>query len=244
MRIPRFYTPQDLATGALLTLEAQASRHLTQVLRLGTGDDLTLFNGNGFDFRGLIETPLRDGALVRVGDQSEPEPLPPLRVTLALGVSKGERMDLSLQKAVELGVWALQPLFTERSVVRLTEDRLIKRMRHWQGVVVSACEQSGRRRLPLLAEPRRLADWLVGTAGDRLLLDHRADQPLTALAAPANEAVTLLVGPEGGLAPHERASACARGFIGVRLGPRVMRTETAPLAALAAIQTLWGDFRD
>ncbi|MGB5735838.1 MAG: RsmE family RNA methyltransferase, partial [Thiohalocapsa sp.] len=122
MRIPRFYTPQELATGALLTLEAQASRHLTQVLRLGTGDELTLFNGDGFDFRGRIETPLRDGALVRVGDQSEPEASAPLRVTLALGVSKGERMDLSLQKAVELGVSALQPVFTERSVVRLSDD--------------------------------------------------------------------------------------------------------------------------
>jgi len=243
MRIPRFYTPQDLASGALLTLEARASRHLTQVLRLRKGDELTLFNGNGFDFRGHIETPLRDGALIRIGEKSEPEARAPLRITLALGISKGERMDISLQKAVELGVWALQPLFTERSVVRLRDDRLGKRMQHWHGVVISACEQSGRRRLPALAEPQQLADWLAQTSGDGLLLDHRSERPLTALPTPAGDSLTLLVGPEGGLAPQERAMASARGFIGVRLGPRVMRTETAPLAAIAAIQSLWGDFR-
>jgi 16S rRNA (uracil1498-N3)-methyltransferase len=244
MRTPRIYTPQPLATGSLLTLEQKASRHLAQVLRLGAGDTLTLFNGDGLDFRGRIETPLRDGALVRIGEPSEPEAPAPLRITLALGISKGERMDLSLQKAVELGVWALQPLFTERSVVRLRDDRLGKRMQHWQGVVISACEQSGRRRLPALAEPHRLTDWLAQTAsGDGLLLDHRSERPLTALPPPAGNGLTLLVGPEGGLAPQERAMAGARGFVGVRLGPRVMRTETAPLAAIAAIQSLWGDFR-
>ena len=244
MRIPRIFTPQPLATGSLLTLESKASRHLAQVLRLGADDALILFNGDGFDFRGRIETPLRDGALVRIGERSEPEVQAALRITLALGISKGERMDLSLQKAVELGVWALQPLFTERSMVRLRDERLGKRMQHWQGVVISACEQSGRRRLPALAEPQRLTDWLAQTSGDGLLLDHRSERPLTALPPPAGDSLTLLVGPEGGLAPEERAMASARGFVGVRLGPRVMRTETAPLAAIAAIQSLWGDFRD
>ena len=245
MRIPRIYTPQPLATGLLLTLEPKASRHLAKVLRLGAGNALILFNGDGFDFRAQIETPLRDGTmLVRIGEQSEPAALTPLRITLALGISKGERMDLSLQKAVELGVWALQPLFTERSVVRLRDDRLGKRMQHWQGVVISACEQSGRRWLPELAEPQRLTDWLAQTSGHGLLLDHRSERPLTALPPPAGDSLTLLVGPEGGLAPQERAMANARGFVGVRLGPRVMRTETAPLAAIAAIQSLWGDFRN
>jgi len=116
-------------------------------------------------------------------------------------------------------------------------------MQHWHSVVISACEQSGRRRLPALAEPQQLADWLAQTSGDGLLLDHRSERPLTALTPPAGDSLTLLVGPEGGLAHQERAMASAQGFIGVRLGPRVMRTETAPLAAIAAIQSLWGDFR-
>ena len=243
MRTPRIYTPQPLATGARLTLEPNASRHLAQVLRLGAGDALILFNGDGFEFRGRIETPLRDGALVRIGEHSDAEAPAPLRITLALGISKGERMDLSLQKAVELGAAALQPLFTERSVVRLHDDRLGKRLLHWHGVVVSACEQSGRCRLPTLAEPRRLTDWLAHTDGGGLLLDHRSERPLTALPPPAGKSLTLLVGPEGGLAPAERALAGTHGFVGVRLGPRIMRTETAPLAAIAAIQSLWGDFR-
>jgi 16S rRNA (uracil1498-N3)-methyltransferase len=215
------------------------------VLRLGAGDRLTLFNGDGYDYPARIETPARDGAQLSIGQPGELEPPMPLRITLALGVSKGERMDFALQKSVELGVCALQPLFTERSVVRLRDDRLHKRMQHWQGVVVAACEQSGRRRLPALAQPRRLSDWLevASEPATRLLLDHRSDHPLTALAAPSDDSVTLLVGPEGGLARAERDAAMARGFTGIRLGPRVMRTETAPLAAIAAIQALWGDFR-
>lgn len=245
MRIARIYTPQVLASGGLLTLEPGASRHLALVLRLGAGDALTLFNGDGYDYPARIETPVRDGARLRISQPGELEPPTPLRITLALGVSKGERMDFALQKSVELGVCALHPLFTERSVVRLRDDRLHKRMQHWQGVIVAACEQSGRRRLPVLAQPRRLSDWLdvEREPETRLLLDHRSDQPLTALAAPSDDTLTLLVGPEGGLARGERDAAMARGFAGIRLGPRVMRTETAPLAAIAAIQALWGDFR-
>lgn len=226
-----------------MTLEPAASRHLAQVLRLGGGDELILFNGDGHDYQARIEAPARDGACIRVGAPSEPEPPPPLRVLLALGVSKGERMDFALQKAVELGVYAVQPLWTERSVVRLRDERLHKRIRHWQGVIVAACEQSGRRHLPELAEPLRLADWLGRTPCGGLLLDHRCDRPLTALPAPGDGGVTLLVGPEGGLARGERDAAMGCGFTGIRLGPRVLRTETAPLAAIAAMQVLWGDFR-
>lgn len=245
MRVSRIYTSRALVAGALLTLEPSASRYLALVLRLGAGDELTLFNGDGRDYPARIELPSRDGARLRIGEPGKPEPPMPLRIGLALGVSKGERMDFALQKAVELGVCHLQPLFTERSVVRLRDDRLRKRVMHWQGVIISACEQSGRRCPPRLAEPLRLSDWLAQERPSqvRLLLDHRSALPLTALPAPSGETLTLLVGPEGGLAHAERAAAAARGFTGIRLGPRVMRTETAPLAAIAAIQTLWGDFR-
>ncbi|MGB5834979.1 MAG: 16S rRNA (uracil(1498)-N(3))-methyltransferase [Thiohalocapsa sp.] len=237
------YTAQPLNEGRLLTLEAPASRHLALVLRLGAGDELILFNGDGQDYRAYIEVLARDGARIRIGEPGEQELSATLRITLALGVSKGERMDFALQKAVELGVCALQPLFTERSVVRLRDDRLRKRVQHWGGIIVAACEQSGRRRLPTIADPLRYSDWLEQAPRTGLLLDHRSSRPLTALAAPTGDCLTLLVGPEGGLAQCERDAAARRGFVGVRLGPRVMRTETAPLAAIAAIQALWGDFR-
>jgi 16S rRNA (uracil1498-N3)-methyltransferase len=243
VRIPRIYTAQSLAEGALLTLEPEPSKHLNQVLRLGRGDRLLLFNGNGRDYTAVIESAARAAATARIEQAGEPEPPAVLEITLAIGISKGERMDLALQKAVELGVTGLVPLFTDRSVVRLRDARLDKRVQHWRGVVIAACEQSGRRRLPALAEPRRFADWLAEAPRGALLLDHRASRPISALAPRADRGVTLLVGPEGGLAPKERDAALVRGLVGVRLGPRIMRTETAPLAAIAAIQALWGDFR-
>jgi 16S rRNA (uracil1498-N3)-methyltransferase len=247
MRRDRIHTPQPLRVGARVELEAGAGRHLRQVLRLGVGDGLVLFNGDGHDYLARLVAVGPAEAVAEVEQQGPPEPSPALAVTLAIGISKGERMDFALQKAVELGATALAPLFTERSVVKLTDERRDKRLRHWQGVVVAACEQSGRRRLPELAPPQHLGAWLDGRsaqAGQGLLLHHLAERTLPALAPPAAGRVTLLVGPEGGLAPPERQAALARGFVSVRLGPRVMRTETAPLAALAALQALWGDFRN
>ncbi|HBG93754.1 MAG TPA: 16S rRNA (uracil(1498)-N(3))-methyltransferase [Chromatiaceae bacterium] len=243
MRISRIHTAQHLSHGQLVTLEPGASRYLARVLRLAVGDEFVLFNGDGHDYMARIEALAQDSARIRVGSPSAPELPPMLRITLALGISKGERMDLALQKAVELGVSELQPLFTERSMVRLRDQRLRKRMQHWHGIVVSACEQSGRRWLPLLSEPLRFSDWLEQAPTRGLLLDHRSDRPLTTLPAPLDNSLTLLVGPEGGLAPSERNAAVQHGLIGVCLGPRVMRAETAPLAAIAAVQTLWGDFR-
>lgn len=245
MRLDRIYTAQPLSAGARVELEAGPWRHVTQVLRLVAGDALVLFNGDGHDYPARVA----QAGGVDVAAPGPPEPPLPLAVTLALGISKGERMDYALQKAVELGVAALVPLFTARTVVKLRDDRLDKRRDHWRGVVVAACEQSGRRRLPDLATPQRLSDWL-GTlpATDqpghpRLLLHHRADLTLPDLPPPAAGRALLLVGPEGGLAPGERDAALAHGFTALRLGPRVLRAETAPLAALAALQTLWGDFR-
>ncbi|MFE8032672.1 16S rRNA (uracil(1498)-N(3))-methyltransferase [Thiohalocapsa marina] len=243
MRIHRIYTPQGLAVGTRLRLEPTASKHLTQVLRLKAGDPLVLFNGDGRDYAGALCSAERASAQVQIDAVGEPEPVPALAITLALGISRGERMDYALQKAVELGVTRVRPLFTERSVVRLRDERLQKRVQHWQGVIVAACEQSGRRRLPRLAGPEALLDWLPRAQPGGLLLDHRGAVPLPSLSPPADDQLTVLVGPEGGLAPAEREAALGQGFRAVRLGPRIMRTETAPLAALAAIQTLWGDFR-
>jgi 16S rRNA (uracil1498-N3)-methyltransferase len=248
MRITRLYTQQPLSASALVTLEPRPAKHASQVLRLVAGDELNLFTGDGRDYAGRIELATRGTVVVRILSAGDLEPAPPLAITLAIGISKGERMDFALQKAVELGVTAIQPLFCKRSVVRLDAPRLEKRHQHWLGIIISACEQSGRRRLPSLEMAAGLDAWLAAAASDpptteaRLLLDHRAPQTLAALPAP-NGAVSLLIGPEGGLAPEERDAARARGFVGVRLGPRVMRTETAPLAAVAAMQVLWGDFR-
>ena len=244
MRQDRIYTAQPLAAGARVELEPGARRHVTQVLRLGVGDALVLFNGDGHDYPATL---VQTGAavLAEVAPPGPTEPVPPLAVTLALGITKGERMDYALQKAVELGVTHLVPLFTERTVVKLRNERLDRRHGHWQGVVVSACEQSGRRRLPGLAPPQRLGTWLttLPPGHNGLLLHHRAERTLTDLPPPPAGQAMLLVGPEGGLAPDERETALAHGFTAVRLGPRVLRAETAPLAALAALQILWGDFR-
>ena len=243
MRLPRVYLGHPLAAGEELSLPEGPARHVAQVLRLGADADLILFDGSGRDFPARVIMADKRGARVSVGAPGEPEPDPPLAIHLAVGISKGDRMDLIVQKAVELGAASIQPLFTERSVVQLRGERLARRMEHWQGVLVSACEQSGRRRLPRLAPTLELADWLAKAPEPVLLLDPRAESTLTDIPPPAGH-VTLLVGPEGGLAPRERAGAFARGMRGVRLGPRVLRAETAPLAAIAVIQALWGDFGD
>jgi 16S rRNA (uracil1498-N3)-methyltransferase len=242
MRTPRVFVALALSSGQRLVLPAPASQHLVQVLRLRSGDDLVLFNGDGRDFPARLVKPSRDGALVELGASGEPEPRPVLEIRLAIGVSRGERMDFALQKSVELGVGHITPLFTRRGVVRLSGERREKRMGHWERVIRSACEQSGRRRLPELANATDLASWVRLPHPCPILLDHRSPRSLLDLPGPQGR-ITLLAGPEGGLADAERELALEAGFTGIRLGPRILRTETAPLAALSAVQMLWGDFR-
>jgi 16S rRNA (uracil1498-N3)-methyltransferase len=242
VRTPRVYVAIALDVGAELALPADAAAHVVRVLRLGAGDPLILFNGDGRDCEGRLLATRGQETRVLVASAGEPEPEPARRLHLAIGISRGERMDFVIQKAVELGVASVRPLHTERSVVRLDAERGARRRAHWQGVLVAACEQSGRRRLPALHPPLPLGGWLPTVDGAGVLLDPQAARSLPDLPAPTGE-VTLLVGPEGGLSPEERARATRAGFVGVRLGPRILRTETAPLAALAAMQTLWGDFR-
>lgn len=254
MRLPRIFVdlPLDQLGNQLgdqlggqdrpVDLPAGAARHLTQVLRLPLDARLLLFNGDGRDYPARLVRSERGGASVLVDAPGEPEPIPPLKIHLALGVSKGDRMDYALQKSVELGVSRITPLFTQRSQVHLSGPRLERRGEHWRGILIGACEQSGRRRLPTIETAVRYTDWLSAHTDGGLLLDPEAPQALTALPAPP-PVVTLLVGPEGGLNPRERADAHDQGFEGVRLGPRILRTETAPLAAIAIIQALWGDLR-
>jgi len=242
MRLPRFYTTQALASGQSVQLEPAASHHLLRVLRVQGGESVILFNGDGREYRAVVEP--AEGKLARLtvirADQVECES--PLRISLGQGVSRGERMDFVMQKAVELGVTTLTPLWTRRSQVRLSGQRLDKRLRHWQGIVQAACEQSGRVVLPELQAASALNDWLKVASADtvRLVLDPDADTTLQALQRPVQ--VRVLIGPEGGLEKQEVETAVAAGFQRVRLGTRILRTETAALATLAALQTLWGDF--
>jgi 16S rRNA (uracil1498-N3)-methyltransferase len=240
MRLHRLYVDRPLRAGERLQAPDGVARHLVQVLRLRPGNPVVLFNGDGRDYFGQLGSAQRGDVTVELTGAGALEPPAPLAIHLGLGVSKGERMDFALQKAVELGISGIAPLFTDRSVVRLSGDRLAKREAHWRGVVIAACEQSGRRRLPELHRSRPLDAWLQAAHPHPLLLDPQGPHTLPGLAPP-HGALTLLIGPEGGLTPGERSRAGRAGFAGVRLGPRVLRTETAPLAALAVVQALWGD---
>jgi 16S rRNA (uracil1498-N3)-methyltransferase len=212
------------------------------VLRLRPGAPLTLFNGRGGEFAGRIEAARGDAVTVAVAEASATERESPLLLTLAQGVSRGERMDLIVQKATELGVARLLPLLTERSVVRLDAKAAARKLAHWRAIAIAACEQSGRNRLPSLTEPLELREFLAGKAedGTRLLLSPGAALGIADVPRPAG-AVTVLIGPEGGLSAEEQERAVAAGFLGVRLGPRVLRTETAAIAALSLLQRQFGD---
>lgn len=245
MRVPRIYTHLPLQTGCEFDLDRESVHHLLQVLRMKPGVSITLFNGDGRDYCGVIIDCSRKSVKVAISSHSDEEPPPILSINLGLGVSKGERMDFAIQKSVELGVTGITPLLTEHTVVRLPTQRRENRQEHWKRVATAACEQSGRRRLPDVGNILPLHEWLLranDSSATGIMLDHRASVTLDRLAC-TGPTVNLLVGPEGGLSPEERKLAQAARFEGVCLGPRVLRTETAPLAAISAIQALWGDFR-
>jgi 16S rRNA (uracil1498-N3)-methyltransferase len=242
MTSPRFYLDQPLAPGARFSLPPGPARHAARALRLTVDDAITLFNGRGGEFAARIERIHKDDVAVSVTGFADVERESPLRVMLAQGISSGERMDYTLQKAVELGVAAIQPIAARRSVIKLAGERADRRVVHWQGVVASACEQCGRNQVPVVAPPLPLAQWLGQQQRGRLLfLSPLAEARLAELPPPAAPD-WLVAGPEGGFEADEIAALHAAGATPVRLGPRVLRTETAALAALAAMQTLWGDF--
>ncbi len=242
MRIPRVYLPVPLQVGFSVPLAEAAVHHVIRVLRLAPGAALVVFNGQGGEFHGVLTEARRRAARIDITGFIAREVESPLPVLLAQGVSKSERMDFTIQKAVELGVAGIVPVLVQRSVVHLGEERLVKRLQRWRGVIAAACEQCGRNRLPALMEPVCLSDWLSQDrrTGQGLVLHPDAQHRLNAVARPAGP-VHLLIGPEGGLSPAEITAAEAAGFISIQLGPRIMRTETAGLATLAALQALWGD---
>lgn len=242
--MPRFHIPELPAAGSQAELPERVVRHI-QVLRLNAGDALTLFDGSGREAPAVLLSLGRRSALCRVDAPVETDRESPLHITLIQAVSAGERMDFTLQKSVELGVAAIQPVLGGRSVVRLSGERADKRQARWQEIAVSACEQCGRNRVPqvlsLLDLPAAL-DALADPAALRLLASPHQAAPLSSFRQPESCRLQLMVGPEGGWTPQEEALARERGFAAFTLGPRILRTETAALAAISALQTLWGDF--
>ena len=242
MRTTRIYVDLDFSAGQQLLLPAAPSAHLLRVLRLRPGSELTLFNGRGGEYAATLVDTGKAGARVAVGAHDPVERESPLRLTLLQGVARGERMDFIVQKATELGVQRIVPLSCEFNVVRLDAAKLQRRASHWRAVAIAACEQCGRNRLPQLEPVGDLAAACAdgGDAGLRLMLLPQAPAALTSLAT-GRRSVVLLVGPEGGLSGREQLIAQRSGFQACRLGPRILRAETAPLAALAALQALAGD---
>lgn len=241
MRSTRFYHDVDIP-GGCIELTESAAHHARDVLRLREGDRIALFN-SGSEFAATIVSIGKGGVSVEIGAAIKPMPESPLRVVLGQAISVGDKMDFTLQKAVELGVHALQPLTSERSVVKLSAERAEKRLAHWQGVVIAAAEQCGRSHVPTVVAVRPLRDWLASKPADALgvMLAPAARTRLVELK-PESDQIWLLIGPEGGFSEAETAAAVAAGFAAAALGPRILRTETAALTALAAMQALWGDF--
>jgi 16S rRNA (uracil1498-N3)-methyltransferase len=241
-RTPRIHCPDLPDAGGAATLGEGASRHLLKVLRLGPGAGLRVFDGRGREHAARLTGGTVRAATVEVLEAREPAPESALSIRLLQGIGRGERMDLVIQKATELGVAAIVPVLSARSVVRLSGDRAARRRAHWQSVAIGACEQCGRATLPAIIEPCGLDEALAKLPADgpRLLPDPAAAAGLAGRPAPG-PALTLLIGPEGGLDEAEIRAAGAAGFQRVRLGPRVLRTETAAIAAIALVQGLWGD---
>jgi 16S rRNA (uracil1498-N3)-methyltransferase len=249
MRLTRCFLDVRLSPGATVILPPAPSAHLARVLRARVGAMLTLFDGRGGEFEGEIRQLGRDGVLVQVGAHSPIEREAPIAITLLQCVARGERMDWIVQKATELGVTQIVPVRSEHSIVRLDPASAQRRHAHWQAIAIGACEQSGRNRLPAILPVHDFDEACAAapSVACRLLLAPASERSLAAAVALARGAAgaaafALLVGPEGGLSEPESALAQREGWSACRLGPRVLRTETAPLAALAALQALAGDF--
>jgi 16S rRNA (uracil1498-N3)-methyltransferase len=245
VRLRRVFVAAPLESGRTVALGGSAAGHVARVLRLKPGEALTVFNGEGGEYAATLERMKGNDVQLLVGAHSPTERESPLALTLAQGISRSDRMDLVLQKATELGVARIVPLSTARSVVQLSAAQAARKLAHWRAITVAACEQSGRNRLPVVAAPQTLAEFLADeraaapAAHARVLL--APDAPRTFADLPRIDSCSVLIGPEGGLAPGEVESATGAGFIAVRMGPRVLRTETAALVALALLQRQAGD---
>lgn len=244
MRLLRSFVDQPLAVGMRFALPEAAHAHLVKVLRLDVGAPCVLFNGDGFDYDARLVSLEKRGAQVEVLARRALDNESPLAITLAQGIARGDKMDWILQKATELGVACIAPVVTDRTEVRLDAERADKKSAHWRGVLASACEQSGRATLPVLMPPQSLAKF-AGADGNthRLVLDPEAGQSLAELRIQPGDSITLVIGPEGGLSERDLLMLRAGGYTGLRLGPRILRTETAGVATLAALNALYGDWR-
>ncbi|SCY77161.1 16S rRNA (uracil1498-N3)-methyltransferase [Nitrosospira sp. Nl5] len=255
MALPRFYCPEKMTVGQVIELPANVAHHALRALRLEQDDELILFNGDGGEFRAAIVRIGKHGAAVMIERYLDIERESPLVITLAQAICTNEKMDWIVQKGVEMGISRIQPLVTKLSMVRLSAERAERRMKHWQQIVISACEQCGRNRIPRILPLISLPGWLgpqIGTCQDLnnsiprnpcFILSPTAKKGLRDFpGSPPVTALTLLVGPEGGFTPEEEAAAAVAGFIPLCLGKRILRTESAALAAASAMQALWGDY--
>ena len=239
MRLSRFFIDAPLSLGSHELPEAQA-HYISRVLRLNAGAAVQLFDGSGVEYLGEITEVGKKLVRVELCEQIAGQPESPLRIHLGQGLSRGERMDWAIQKATELGVSEITPIVSERCEVRLKDERADKRLAHWRQIAISACEQSGRSSVPMIHPPMALTDWLQQSSAELKLVLHPVAQALSSHNKPAS--LAFLIGPEGGLNDSEVTQAQAAGFLAARLGPRVLRTETAPVVALSIAQQLWGDF--
>lgn len=241
MRNPRIHSPQILCVNSHVVLTDNAANHVSRVLRMRIGEPLVLFNGDGESYQAEIINISKKHVEVSLRESLENNNESPLRTELGQCLSRGERMDYAIQKATELGITDITLLFSARCEVKLNNERQEKRLHHWQQVAISACEQCGRNRIPAVHPPIPLEKWLTNrTTTLNFVLHHRTEKPLTGFERP--DSVSLLIGPEGGLTATEIEQALNQGFHPLSLGPRVMRTETAPVAATAILQYLWGDW--
>lgn len=242
MRIPRIFTNQSLASDSEIELDEAASRHLLKVLRFDIGRELILFNGQGGEYNAVISAATKKIATVTIGGFTEESRQSPLGTHLAIGISRGDRFDWVLQKATELGVTEITPLFTERCEVKLKGDRLDKKLESWRQITLSACEQCQRNVPPIFHQPKLLSEFIsADESALKLVLHHRSDKTLQEMSENP-ESISLLIGPEGGLSESEIQQADQKGYQHLTIGPRVFRTETAPVVAMSLLQYQWGDF--
>ena len=241
MRVSRLFVPGALEVGQAVELDEETGHYVRTVLRLKAHAGIIVFNGRGGEFTGTVLEASRKRVCIALDHWTDRSVESPLSITLGLAISRGDRMDLAVQKSVELGVHSLTPLMTERCVVQLKGEKQRQRMMHWQKILQHASEQCGRTIVPELKPVSDLDDWLVAQQGVRIFLDPYAQRSLSGIK-PESLNITLLSGPEGGFSDRERESAKSAGFIPVKLGRRILRAETASLAALSAVQMLWGDF--
>lgn len=239
MRLSRFFIDAPLTLGDVALPEASA-HYIGRVLRLSAGNPVQLFDGSGDEFRGTLKEVGKKHVIAELTEKLPGLEESALRIHLGQGLSRGERMDWAIQKATELGVSEITPIVSDRCEVRLKDERAEKRLQHWRQVAISACEQCGRSRVPTLHSPVTLTEWVGTVSADLKLVLHPVATPLTAHPRPSQ--LAFLIGPEGGLTDAEVELANGNGFLPARLGPRVLRTETAPVVALSVAQQLWGDF--